>query len=61
MTLAQPYKHHSNSMEKHPDAIAWEEWLNSEEGKKCTEGSAEGVYLQNRLWKAFMAGRAETL
>jgi hypothetical protein len=44
-------------IQKHPDVIAWEEWLNSEEGKRCSAGSADGQYLHNRLWFAFMAGR----
>lgn len=41
---------------KHPAAIAWNKWLESEEGFKCQEGNANGQYLQNRLWHAFMAG-----
>ncbi len=49
---------------KHPDALAWEEWLASEQGVKCTDGSAVGEYLRNRLWWAFRAGvdhgRADT-
>lgn len=43
--------------QKHPDVIAWEEWENSEEGKRCLDGKAEGQYLRNRLIRAFYAGR----
>lgn len=42
---------------KHPDVIAFEKWEESEEGKRCHTGSADGQYLRNRLWFAFMAGR----
>lgn len=34
----------------------WDEFLASDEGKKCLEGSATGVYLKNRLWRAFKVG-----
>ena len=37
-------------------AKARDEWLNSEEGKKCREGTTSGQYLQNRLVLAFLAG-----
>lgn len=43
--------------EKHPDVIAWEEWRNSEEGYRCIDTPCGGIYLENRLWRAFMAGR----
>lgn len=36
---------------------AWNMWTESEEGKLCSEGTATGEYLQNRLWRAFMAGQ----
>lgn len=39
-----------------PLAKARDEWLNSEEGKKCCEGIPTGQYLQNRLELAFLAG-----
>lgn len=42
---------------KHPTVGAWTKWINSEEGKSCSEGNATGVYLDNRLWRAFIAGR----
>jgi len=45
---------------KHPDVIAWEKWSSSEEGKMCSQQyckSLEPQYLQNRLWRAFVAGR----
>jgi len=41
----------------HPDSIAWQKWLTSDEGKQIAEGTTAGVYLENRLWVAFMAGR----
>lgn len=44
-------------VKKHPDVIAWEKWKQSVQGALAMEGNAGGVYLQNRLWDAFMAGR----
>lgn len=44
-------------MNKHPDVIAWESWLNSTRGRECARDEASGDYLKNRLWWAFMAGR----
>lgn len=35
---------------------AIEAWMASEEGIKCRDGTASGVYLYNRLWRAFDAG-----
>ncbi len=35
---------------------AWMEWQKSTDGVKCEHGTAEGQYLSNRLWRAFMAG-----
>lgn len=43
-------------LKRHPLSIAWEEWIESEEGIKCTSGSASAIYLGNRLQSAFMAG-----
>ena len=43
-------------VEKHPMVLAWEEWLKTQEAGYCLAGSAEGIYLQNRLWRAFEAG-----
>lgn len=37
-------------------AKARDEWLNSDEGRKCCEGWASAGYLQNRLERAFIAG-----
>jgi len=37
-------------------SLAWAVWLDSEEGRMCTEGQATGQYLQNRLWRAYMRG-----
>lgn len=42
--------------EKHPHAIAWDEWLESDEGSRMSSGTTSGQYLYNRLWWAFMAG-----
>ena len=33
-----------------------DEWLKGEEGKQCQSGVATGIYLQNRLESAFIAG-----
>lgn len=49
---------------KHPDVIAWEEWLKSEEGQSCSNPNAaplKRLYLENRLWRAFMAGRQQNI
>lgn len=35
---------------------AWKKWLASKEGQSCTKGTAEGKFLENRLWYAFNAG-----
>jgi hypothetical protein len=51
---------------RHPEAVAFDEWLLSEEGQRCSDrhglgGSVllmEDTYLKNRLWYAFMAGVA---
>lgn len=49
-----------NELKRHPLAVAWDKWLESEEGKKVanpdTLGSHAGPYLENRLRVAFMAG-----
>jgi hypothetical protein len=37
-------------------AKARDEWLNSEEGKRCCAHTTTGQYLQNRLELAFLAG-----
>ena len=39
-----------------PSALARDQWLLSDEGKRCCEGSASGIYLENRLVRAFLAG-----
>jgi hypothetical protein len=39
-----------------PIAKARDAWLESPEGKRCSEGRAEGQYLENRLVTAFIAG-----
>lgn len=45
-------------MKVHPDVAAWNKWLNSDEGKRCVLSgqAADQYYLENRLWRAFMAG-----
>jgi len=51
-------------IEKHPAAIARDEWLDSDEGTRCTNPmtlrapSDQAQYLQNRLTSAFAAGWA---
>jgi hypothetical protein len=37
-------------------AKARDGFLESDEGKKCCEGSAEGQFLKNRIEAAFLAG-----
>ena len=44
-------------IQKNPEVIAWENWKDSKEGVTCLQGTAEGRYLENRLWLAFMAGK----
>ncbi len=39
----------------------WQDWLASDEGKKCWASQASGVYLQNRLNMAFNAGMEAAL
>jgi hypothetical protein len=39
-----------------PLARLRDQWLFSPEGMKCGEGTTSGVYLQNRLQRAFEAG-----
>jgi hypothetical protein len=39
-----------------PFALARDQWLESDEGKKCGEGMTSGKYLENRLFYAFVAG-----
>ncbi len=43
-------------MRKAPSVVAWNRWLQSSAGQACAEGKADGKYLENRLWSAFMAG-----
>jgi hypothetical protein len=37
-------------------AKARDEWLASPEGQGCTDGSAQGQYLKNRVERAFCSG-----
>lgn len=41
---------------RHWKAVAWDRWLFSPDGKRGTAGSAQGEYLRNRLFLAFLAG-----
>lgn len=41
-----------------PLARALDIWLASDEGMRATEGRTSGVYLENRLKAAFIAGWA---
>jgi hypothetical protein len=43
-------------IKRHPLTIAISEWSESAEGKECRHGVAQGVYLENRLLRAFRAG-----
>lgn len=50
-----------STIKKHPDAIAWEEYLKSPEGQTATNPRTLGVtspevYLTNRLHTAWQAG-----
>lgn len=50
-----PNNNSENEVERHPLAIAWDEWMLSEEGMKATNPSTLGpperssIYLINRL------------
>ena len=39
-----------------PLAKARDEWLESEEGRRCLEGMPSGHWLENRIRRAFLAG-----
>jgi hypothetical protein len=39
-----------------PIALARDQWLESDEGKRCSEGTTSGKGLENRLMCAFVAG-----
>jgi len=46
---------------RHPAAIAWDQWIESEEGRGCWKPynfltNSGGQYLENRLALAFQAG-----
>lgn len=46
---------------RHPLAIAWDYWLASDEGKDAAQpnlqrGEESRQYLENRLYRAFLAG-----
>lgn len=43
-------------MDGHEAAAAWEEWKKTTEAEQCLDGQTSGVFLHNRLWRAFMAG-----
>ena len=50
----------------HPAAKSFNEWLNSEEGKACTEGvqigaELHGHYMENRCHRAYNAGWRDVL
>lgn len=40
----------------HPLVTAFDDWLVSSDGLSCNTGQASGVYLENRLQRAFEAG-----
>lgn len=40
-------------------AAEWRKWRDSDEGSACLEGATSGLFLENRLWYAFMAGQTE--
>lgn len=41
---------------KHPANKEWKKWKETIEGMKCLKDEAEGRFLENRLFWAFMAG-----
>lgn len=45
-----------------PAGETWKEWLQTDEGKGCANAATLGQnaqpYLENRLWRAFVAGHA---
>lgn len=44
-------------LKKYPQAIAWDKWIESLEGKACSlDLPTTHVYLLNRLVRAFDAG-----
>lgn len=49
-----------NEVKRHPLAIAWDEWLATDEGQSCaniyTVSRVNPQYLENRLHRAFDAG-----
>jgi hypothetical protein len=47
----------TKNIKMQPDVIAWQKWRQSKEGIECCAGMAQGQYLENRLWRAFLAGR----
>jgi hypothetical protein len=44
------------AFKRHPQAVALDKWLESEDGRKCLSPGAHGQYLRNRLMRAFQAG-----
>jgi len=45
-------------MKKPPDVIAWKKWIESKEGRSCSKELPTAIiYLEDRLYLAFMAGR----
>jgi hypothetical protein len=44
-------------IKKHPQTIAWDKWIESPEGKACSQDLPTAhIYLLNRLVRAFDAG-----
>lgn len=45
---------------RHPQAVALDKWLETDEGKTCTEpvllNQYQRTYLENRIRRAFAAG-----
>lgn len=46
----------SEKTEGQLQAQAWITWLETKQAKICTQDYANGPYLENRLWAAFIAG-----
>lgn len=51
---------HGDAIKRHPLAVAWDDWIASDEGQHCRAPNAalarESPYLENRLHRAFDAG-----
>ena len=58
--MTTPKKQDESTAQRHPAAIAWDAWLTSKEGSEARAANTlphnTNHYLENRLYRAFMAG-----